>query len=138
MLKTTMKHLRFSKRGISNVIVVMLSLVLLVIVVANVVLWSYQMNQLDWERMREGIAITDLCARAGGTLFAFKNTGSLTSHIVAVWVNNATRHYRYEKNVFINSGDNASYTWSDINLPNKPYNVKVVTERGNTAIFSVR
>jgi hypothetical protein len=41
------------RRGISNVIVVMLSLVLIVVIVANVVLWSYQMNQLDWEKMRE-------------------------------------------------------------------------------------
>jgi hypothetical protein len=133
-----MKHLRCNKRGISNVIVVMLSLVLLVIVVANVVLWSYQMNQLDWERMRENVTITDVAAKKTGTLFAFKNTGSLTSHIVAVWVNNATSHRRYEKSVFINSGDNASYVWSDINLPDRPYNVKIVTERGNTAVFSSR
>lgn len=75
-------------------------------------------------------------AKRAGALFTFKNAGSLTSHIVAVWVNNATHHHRYEKNVFINSGDTTSYVWSDINLPSKPYNIKIVTERGNTAIFS--
>jgi len=48
------------RRGISNVIVVMLSLVLIVVIVANVILWSYQMNQLDWEKMRENIAIVDV------------------------------------------------------------------------------
>jgi len=48
------------RRGISNVIVVMLSLVLIVVIVANVVLWSYQMNQLDWERMREDISIANV------------------------------------------------------------------------------
>jgi hypothetical protein len=38
----------------------MLSLVLIVVIVANVILWSYQMNQLDWEKMRENIAIVDV------------------------------------------------------------------------------
>jgi hypothetical protein len=54
-----MKRLRLNKRGISNVIVVMLSLVLIVIVVANVILWSYEMNQLDWERMQEKITLAN-------------------------------------------------------------------------------
>jgi len=59
MLEVIMKRLRLDKRGVSNVIVVMLSLVLIVIVVANVILWSYQMSQLDWERMQERITLTD-------------------------------------------------------------------------------
>jgi hypothetical protein len=53
-----MKRLRHDKRAVSNALVVMLSLVLVVIVVANVVLWSYQMNQLDWEKMQEKITLT--------------------------------------------------------------------------------
>ena len=48
------------QRGISSVIVVMLSLVILVIISANVILWSYQMNQLDWEKMQEAINIVDV------------------------------------------------------------------------------
>ncbi len=54
-----MKRLRRDKRGVSNVIVVMLSLVLIVIIVGNVILWSYEMNQLDWERIQERIALTN-------------------------------------------------------------------------------
>jgi hypothetical protein len=54
-----MKRLRLDKRGVSNVIVVMLSLVLIVIIVGNVILWSYEMNQLDWERMQEKVALTN-------------------------------------------------------------------------------
>jgi hypothetical protein len=38
----------------------MLSLVLIVVIVANVVLWSYQMNQLDWEKMCEDISIANV------------------------------------------------------------------------------
>ncbi|NWF87179.1 hypothetical protein HXY32_05160 [Candidatus Bathyarchaeota archaeon] len=63
MLQTITKRLKrflHAKRGISNVIVIMLSLILIVIIVSNVVLWSYQMNQLDWEKMQENIAITNV------------------------------------------------------------------------------
>lgn len=52
-----MMRLKHDSRGISNVIVVMLSLVLIVVIAANVVLWSYQMNQFDWERTQEKIEI---------------------------------------------------------------------------------
>lgn len=62
-MQTIIKHLNRlgrNKRGISNVIVIVLSLVILVIISSNVVLWSYQMNQLDWERMAENLKITDV------------------------------------------------------------------------------
>ena len=54
-----LRRFKRGKRGMSNVIVAMLSLVLVVIVVGNVVLWSYQMNQVDWEKMQERINIVD-------------------------------------------------------------------------------
>ncbi|MCW4008751.1 MAG: hypothetical protein NWF09_08720, partial [Candidatus Bathyarchaeota archaeon] len=57
------RHLKLfkrGKRGISTVIVVMLSLVLIVVIVGNVVLWSYQMNQLDMERMQESINLMNV------------------------------------------------------------------------------
>lgn len=38
----------------------MLSLVILVVIVANVILWSYQMSQLDWERAQESLTINDV------------------------------------------------------------------------------
>lgn len=73
---------------------------------------------------------------ASGTRFTFKNKGSLTSHLVSLWVNNSTHHRRYGVSIFVNTGDTESYIRSDISLPNKPYTVKVVTERGNIAIHS--
>ncbi len=48
-----MKHPRQSKCGVINVIVDMLSLILKVIIVGNVVLWSYHMNQLDREKCKK-------------------------------------------------------------------------------------
>jgi hypothetical protein len=73
---------------------------------------------------------------AGGTTFTFENKGSSTVHLTSLWVNNATSHQRYEMNVFINSGDVTSTFFGDINLPNEPYVIKAVTERGNIAVFS--
>lgn len=73
---------------------------------------------------------------ASGTLFTFKNTGSLTSHLVSLWIINSTHHQRYDIDVTISSGEILPYLRVDISLPSGQYMVKVVTERGNTAIFS--
>jgi len=71
-----------------------------------------------------------------GVMFTFENQGSLTSHLVSLWVINATHHQRYSIDVFINSGDATSNLRSDISLPDKPFIIKVITERGNIAVFS--
>ena len=68
-MQTIMKRLKRDKRAVSNAIVVMLSLVLVVIIVANIVLWSYQMNQLDWERMQERTTLSDVERATEGTKF---------------------------------------------------------------------
>jgi hypothetical protein len=293
-----MKRLRQDKRGVSNVIVVMLSLVLVVIIVGNVILWSYEMNQLDWERIEERIALTnaeqmirstwfpsgceyttnsenrvnrtytDTWAVNGsyetfkesehesrdsygldieggftvdlstyprdytesveivvryrtsdtlerwfikayewtwktysdvgfnttagdspatefkyyavnlttvwqdyvqtngtirmkfcdanpdadqttvdidfigvrlvieGTKLSLRNDGSVTCHVVAVWILNATWHERYTADLFFNAGISTDYIRADIPLPEGKYIAKVVTERGNIALFA--
>jgi hypothetical protein len=60
MLQAITRRLKRGKRGISTVIVVMMSLVLVVIIVGNVVLWSYQMNQVDMDRMQETLSLTNV------------------------------------------------------------------------------
>jgi hypothetical protein len=70
------------------------------------------------------------------TRFTFENDGSLTAHLVSLWINNSTIHQRYDVNVFINSGETLNYTRSSISLPSGEYIVKVVTKRGNAAVFS--
>ncbi len=60
MLEAIIKRLKRDRRGVSNVIVVMLSLPLVVVIVANVVLWSYEMNQFDWDKMQEDIGIANV------------------------------------------------------------------------------
>ena len=84
------------------------------------------------------IDIDFLAVRAliDGTNFTLCNKGSLTIHLVSLWVNIPTHHQRYDINIFVNSGEMMSYIRSDISLPDKPYLVKVITERGNTATNS--
>jgi hypothetical protein len=70
------------------------------------------------------------------TSFTFENDGSFTSHLIALWIDNSTSHQRYDISVYINSGDTVSISRADVNLPEKPYSVKVISERGNIAVYS--
>jgi type II secretory pathway component PulK len=136
-LQTITRLLKREKRGISTVIVVMLSLVLVVMIVGNVVLWSYQMNQVDLERAQETFTITNATRTAPtGISIDIKNTGAVSLHIVAVWVTNSTLHQRYSANVFVNAGESIMYNRTDITVPQGVFLAKVVTERGNIAVFS--
>lgn len=128
---------RRGKSGISNVIVVMLSLILVVMVVANVVLWSYQMNGQDWDKMREDLEILSVNHIDNGTALDFQNGGPLTCHLIALWIDNSTIHQRYPVNVFINAGERKWYNSTNVNLPRNSCIIKAITERGNVAVFSV-
>jgi hypothetical protein len=75
-------------------------------------------------------------AAIDATRFTFQNGGALTSHLISLWVNNATNHQRYAINLLVTSGENTTYTRADITLPTKNFVVKVVTERGNIAVFA--
>jgi hypothetical protein len=127
---------RRQKRGISTVIVVMLSLALMVTVVGNMVLWSYQMNDLDLQRMQENISLKSVATAKGSTSFEMKNSGPNGVHIVAVWVIDSKTHQRYTVDFFLNPGETATYTEKTISLPKDYTVVKIVTERGNTAVYS--
>jgi hypothetical protein len=71
----------------------------------------------------------------GGTRFTFENEGSITSHLVSLWITNSTQHKHYDINLIINSGQTLTYTRDDVSLPSGEYIVKVVTERGNMATY---
>jgi hypothetical protein len=115
----------------------MLSLVLIVIIFSNVILWSQQMNQYDWERNQESIEIVNASASYSEILFTLENKSPITVHIVGIWVNNATNHQRYATDIFINPGNTESYTLDNVALPSEPYEVKVITERGNAALLAL-
>ncbi|MCW4052397.1 MAG: hypothetical protein NWE78_04200 [Candidatus Bathyarchaeota archaeon] len=70
------------------------------------------------------------------TEFIFSNKGPTTMHLVSLWVNNQTHHQRYDIDLFLNSAETLSHITCSIILPPKPYTVKVVTNRGNMAVYS--
>ncbi|MEM3759906.1 MAG: hypothetical protein QXZ02_02190 [Candidatus Bathyarchaeia archaeon] len=70
-----------------------------------------------------------------GASFDLKNSGPITTHIVSIWIINATNHQRYNANFFINAGEDAVYIRADISLPEE-FIAKVVTDRGNIAVFT--
>jgi hypothetical protein len=82
---------------------------------------------VDWIEFREDKI---------GTLVTFENGGSLTSHLVSLWVNNSTSHQRNELNFFIAPGETTSYFCENVVLPAGSYTLKVSTEKGNMAVFS--
>ena len=131
----TCRRLKRDRRGISNIIVIALSLVIILAIVSNIVLWNYEMNQVDWEKMKENVIITNV-ERVTGSQFTFENDGGLTVHLVSLWIINSTDRQRYDISVFVNSAETKNYLREDISLPTGSYTVKVVTERGNTAVYS--
>jgi len=134
-----LKLLKQDRHGVSNVIVVVLSLVLVVIIVANVVIWSFQMSQLDWERSQEEIKIVDVDLTSSAEIqVTIKNTGLALAHITALWILDSVMHRRVGLNAYVEQGQIITYT-SDFRLDlGKSYLVKAVTEKGNMAAYSVR
>ena len=57
---TLFRRLRKDRRGVSNIIVVALSLVVMLAIVSDIVLWNYEMTQADWEKMKENVALINV------------------------------------------------------------------------------
>jgi hypothetical protein len=72
---------------------------------------------------------------AKGLEIYVRNSSPLTAHVVAVWAVNETSHERFETNLYINSGEQSSLTIVTDDLPEGNLSLKVVTERGNMAVF---
>ncbi|MEM3881092.1 MAG: hypothetical protein QXD19_05030 [Candidatus Bathyarchaeia archaeon] len=85
------------------------------------------------------VEIDFLAVRAiiSGTLLAMKNSGPTSVRIVAIWMVNSTMHQRYDVDLFLNSGEATTYLRIDITITQDTYLVKVITERGNVAVFLV-
>jgi len=89
-------------------------------------------------RVRTSVNIDFLGVRVVGdwTTFTFKNDGPSTSHIVSLWVIDSSIHRHYDADVIVNSGETIDYLRVDIHLPTGKYRAKVVTDKGNMAVFS--
>jgi hypothetical protein len=73
---------------------------------------------------------------SGGPFFMFKNNGTLTSHIVSLWVINSSLHQHYDVSIYLNSDQSIVFYRDDISVPSGQYTIRIVTDRGNLAVFS--
>jgi len=94
-------------------------------------------NQGDVNQTTIDIDFLGVRVKIDGTRFTFKNEGSVTLHMVSLWIINSTLHQHYDMDVIVNSAETYSYIRADISLPSGSNTVKVVTERGNKAVYSV-
>jgi hypothetical protein len=79
--------------------------------------------------------LIDLQPPSGGPYFVFRNNGTLTSHIVSLWIINSSLHQHYDVNIYLNSGQDLVFYRDDIDLPSGQYTVRIVTDKGNLAVF---
>lgn len=120
-------------------------------------------RQMDWERLNEKIIIASAERLDDGTLNAsIQNVGSVTAHLVALWLSaydgdDPLWQRQYRINIWISPGG-ISYNFGQdgyiyiliqpaqagevlnvIELPdsNWIYTIKIVTERGNVAIYQL-
>jgi hypothetical protein len=80
--------------------------------------------------------LIELRPPSGGPYFSIKNSGTLTSHIVSLWVINSSFHQRYDVNLYLNSAQNLVFYRDDIDIPSGEYTIEIVTDKGNLAVFS--
>jgi hypothetical protein len=91
---------------------------------------------LSTNQTEAGIEFLGVRAIIDGTRFDLKNSSPLSLHIVAVWITDSASHQRYDADLFLNSGESTTYIRADITLSSDFLLAKVVTERGNSAVFS--
>ncbi len=103
---------------------------------SGVVYLKLQDNLEDANQTTIDIDFLGVRVKIDGTRFTFKNDGSVTLHLVSLWIINSSLHQHYEMDVVVNSAETYSYIRADIGLPSGSYTAKVVTERGNKAIYS--
>jgi hypothetical protein len=80
--------------------------------------------------------LIELRPPSGGPYFIIRNSGTLTSHIVSLWVVNSSFHQRYDVNIYLNSGQSLVFNRDNIGIPNGQYTIEIVTDKGNQAVFS--
>lgn len=103
---------------------------------SGVMYLKLQDNQADINQTTIDIDFLSVRVKIDGTRFTFKNEGSVTLHMVSLWIVNSTLHRHYNIDIIVNSAETYSYTRADISLSSGSYIVKVVTERGNEAVYS--
>ncbi|RLF15052.1 MAG: hypothetical protein DRJ97_05040 [Thermoprotei archaeon] len=101
----------------------------------------YKRNLRDWERLREDFEIAEAkIDGSGGLRLIVKNESPLYVHLVQLWINNLTDndHRWLPLDVVLSPGEQVDLGKETCLDPNKEYEVKVVSSRGNIAYARVQ
>lgn len=127
----TITFLRFKRdrRGVSNIIVVVLSLVIILAIVSNIVLWNYEMNQVDWEKMKEEAGITNVQQLTTGSSWNVVQeefTINLGSQTGGTYVNTQTIDGNYESFTEVGSSSYVLDLTGEFNVDLSTYPVEEI------------
>jgi hypothetical protein len=94
------------------------------------------MNELDRQRIQESVSIKNVSWDKPGTSIEIKNSGPDGVHVVAAWIIDPYGHKRFTADMFLNPGETGTYLLEEVELPKDYLLVRIVTERGNMAVYS--
>ncbi len=124
--------IRRNQRGVSNIIAVVLGLVIVVIITSNVILWSYEMNQLDWERIQEKATITSVTRTEDAwsyNVFEYALKGSTG------WVSGSVPDLTSDDSVYMAFRSYYSGTDTSDSVDNNTSNVDSSADKGTHSSF---
>lgn len=151
-----MKRIKLTRRkkGLSSVVGAVF-LVLVMLAGFNLIVWSIQQqdgyslslidrSMEDWRRMSERVEISSVQIDQNRFNLTVLNKGSLTAHIVRLWVTNDSAtprwHDRRDTDIYINPSEVVTNIGQQLDISadsSNRYSLKLVTERGNTAEFKI-
>jgi len=115
------------KGGVSVAIAILMSMLVLFSVVTNVFVWERALREEDIKKGKEELEIQRIYMNDNGLCVEIQNTGSITTHLVALWINET----RYSIDYYLNPEDEETIVKTLSLNPESALEVTVVTERGN-------
>ena len=114
-----------NRGGVAVPIAVIMSMIIIFSMITNNFVWESELREEDIRRNQEKLEIQKIYMSGSATHFRIKNLGSVTTQIVALWLNNT----RYAKSLHLNPGDVKilNHTYVD---QETTFDVVIITERG--------
>jgi len=138
-----------STRGVSTVIGAIFFVVILLMGSSLLIIQARQFDEyvqtvnerarLDWERQNEAVEIESVSVVDGKLNLTVRNEGSVTAHVVSLWITErpATLHKSFPISCTVRPGETVTNVGQELEVqlsPERTYEVKLVTERGNIAV----
>lgn len=121
-----LRKLRLNNRGgVAVPIAVIMSMIIIFSMVTNIFVWESALREEDIRRNQEKLEIQKIYMSGNATHFRIKNLGSVTTQLVALWLNNT----RYTKSLHLNAGDVKILNHTYVE-PDTTFKVTIITERG--------